>query len=97
MYFKLRLWLACAATCYMLSLYIVDANRAAAAVDFFEDFGPGWTDRWHYSVVNKYKGRVEMVQPPGFQDTAIKVSAIVATAPANNLPTTAPATAPANN
>jgi len=59
--------------CCCVSIAMAENNRAGTAA-FFETFGSGWTSRWHYSASKKYKGRFQVVQPPGFQDTAIKVS-----------------------
>jgi hypothetical protein len=53
-----------------------DSSTADAGVPgafFFESFGSGWQDRWHYSSAKKYEGRFETVQPQGYQDTAIQV------------------------
>jgi hypothetical protein len=53
-----------------------DSSTADAGVPgafFFESFGSGWQDRWHYSSTKKYEGRFETVQPQGYQDSAIQV------------------------
>jgi hypothetical protein len=67
--------LAAVVSCCVLALCLGDSKRAAAKASFFETFGPGWTARWHYATAKKYEGRFQVVKPPGFQDTAIKVSA----------------------
>jgi hypothetical protein len=59
----------------IIALCSADSKRAAAKASLFENFGPGWTARWHYATAKKYEGRFQVVKPPGFQDTAIKVGA----------------------
>eukprot|EP00882_Tetradesmus_deserticola_P029607 GHRQ01033179.1.p1 GENE.GHRQ01033179.1~~GHRQ01033179.1.p1 ORF type:complete len:314 (+),score=83.07 GHRQ01033179.1:491-1432(+) len=55
-----------------------DSGAADAGVPgafFFESFGFGWQDRWHYSRYKKYEGRFETVEPQEYQDTAIQMPA----------------------
>lgn len=71
--------LAVAVAVYCLctaAVQAADSSTADASVpgaSFFESFGPGWQDIWHYSNGKKYEGRFDTVQPEGYQDTAIQV------------------------
>lgn len=73
--------LAVAVAVYCLctaAVQAADSSTADAGVpgaSFFESFGPGWQDIWHYSNGKKYEGRFDTVQPEGYQDTAIQMPA----------------------
>jgi hypothetical protein len=69
-----RLLLVLAVLCTCLgACSAASSKKTAAKAAFFENFGPGWTARWHYAAAKKYQGRFTVVKPPGFQDTAIQV------------------------
>lgn len=67
-------WLtACCLTAVLLKRSGALSDTGAPGAFFYESFGPGWNDRWHYTTLKKYQGVFETVQPESYQDTAIQV------------------------
>jgi hypothetical protein len=74
---NVMLALVVAVYCLCSAVLAADSSTTDAGVPgaiFYESFGPGWQDRWHYSSSKKYEGRFDTVQPLGYQDTALQVS-----------------------